>query len=389
MAMQSKYDLTGKRFGFLTVVKRLPNHVTKGGNSLVVYECKCDCGNLVSVTAGHLRTGHTKSCGKCDLTGPCHDFEDLTGQQFGFLTVVKRAKDHVSSGGNKFVAWDCECECGNHIVVTAGHLKTGHTKSCGKCGKYDHSRDFTGEKIGRLTVVERLNEWYTYPDGSRDFKWLCKCDCGEDTVTRGNVLRNTRFVQSCGCWRHDESIKDEDMVGRQFGYCKVLSRADRIMVTDTCSVDAWNCLCENCGNHFVARGPQLRFGKIISCGCASRSKWEVWLSEYLDNKGILYTPQKSYDGLRGVGNLPLTYDFCIHTETGDVLVECQGLQHYQPVDYFGGDLTFEKQVEHDIRKRNYALSHHLPLIELNCSSRFMKYDEYLDLISNEIGKYLQ
>lgn len=156
MTMQSKYDLTGKRFGFLKVLKRLPNHITKGGNSLVVYECQCDCGNVVSVKAGHLQTGHTKSCGKCDLTGPCHDLDDLTGQQFGFLTVVGRTDDHVSSGGNKFVAWDCKCECGNHIMVTSGHLKTGHTRSCGQCGKFDNTRDFTGEKIGRLTVIEHL-----------------------------------------------------------------------------------------------------------------------------------------------------------------------------------------------------------------------------------------
>lgn len=387
MIMQPKYDLTGKRFGFLKVLKRLPNHVTKGGNSLVVYECQCDCGNVVSVKAGHLRTGHTKSCGKCDLTGPCRDLDDLTGQQFGFLTVVGRVDDHVSSGDNKFTAWDCKCECGNHITVTSGHLKTSHTRSCGQCGAFDNTRDFTDEKIGRLTVIERMDEWYTYPEGSRDFKWFCECDCGNYTVTRGNVLRNNCFVQSCGCWLHEESVKDEDMLGRVFGYVKVLSRAKRIMVSETASVDAWNCLCENCGSHFVARGPQLRIGNVISCGCTSKSKWEVWLAQYLDLKGLLYTEQKWYDGLRGLGGYPLTYDFCVHTVNGDVLIECQGIQHYKPVDYFGGIVAFERQKEHDFRKRNYAVERHIPLIELNCSDSSMKRNVYLDLFTKEISKY--
>lgn len=389
MAMQSKYDLTGKRFGFLNVLRRLPNHVTKGGNSLVVYECQCDCGSVVAVKAGHLRTGHTKSCGKCDLAGPCHNLDDLTGQKFGFLTVVGRADDHVSSGGNKFVAWDCKCTCGNHIVVTSGHLKTGHTRSCGNCGKFDHSHDFTGEKIGRLTVIKRTNDWYTYPNGDRDFKWLCKCECGNYTVKRGNVLRDVRFKQSCGCWRHEESVKDDDMLDRVFGYVRVLSRADRIMVTETASVDAWNCLCEKCGNHFVARGPQLRFGKVISCGCASKSKWEVWLVQYLDSIGVHYDEQQSYDDLRGLGGCRLTYDFCLHMKQSDVLIECQGIQHYEPIDYFGGKAIFEKQVEHDIRKRNYARIHHIPLIELDCSNGSMKRDEYFDLITSKIGKYVR
>ena len=52
-------DLTGQRFKRLTVIERKEN--TKLGES--VWMCKCDCGNSVSVTAGHLISGHTKSCG--------------------------------------------------------------------------------------------------------------------------------------------------------------------------------------------------------------------------------------------------------------------------------------------------------------------------------------
>ena len=52
-------DLTGKRFGRLTVIERMPNNE----NNKVVWKCKCDCGNETVVIGSLLNTGRTKSCG--------------------------------------------------------------------------------------------------------------------------------------------------------------------------------------------------------------------------------------------------------------------------------------------------------------------------------------
>lgn len=380
-------DLTGLRFGHLTVIERVPNHVTSGGNTILQWKCLCDCGTEKIIKACHLRDGHVQSCGSCGLTGYSRDLINLTGQRFGYLTVTKQVANHVSSGGNSFVAWECVCDCGNTKVVTAGHLRTGHTKSCGKCGKYDHQSNFTGQRFGRLVVLKRCDEWYTYPNGTRDFKWRCKCDCGNIVVVRGNVLRNKRFSQSCGCWRNEESINPDDMIGHVFGLCRVESKADRIRVSDTSTVDAWNCVC-SCGNHFVARGPQLRIGNKVSCGCLSVSKWELWTAEFLDARGIKYVPQKTYDDLRGVGGCKLSYDFCIDVNGSFVLIECQGKQHYQPVDFFGGQTTYERQIEHDIRKQEYARKRGIPLIEMDCSSDRLTHDMYCSMLGDSIEKYL-
>lgn len=53
-------DLTGKHFGHLKVVKRVPN-CTKDNHSM--WLCKCDCGKQVKATSTHLISGHTVSCG--------------------------------------------------------------------------------------------------------------------------------------------------------------------------------------------------------------------------------------------------------------------------------------------------------------------------------------
>lgn len=56
-------DLTGRRFGRLTVLSRAENRISPGGVQMVVYLCECDCGNRKTVLASGLRSGHIKSCG--------------------------------------------------------------------------------------------------------------------------------------------------------------------------------------------------------------------------------------------------------------------------------------------------------------------------------------
>lgn len=56
--MPSKKELTGKRFGKLTVIRE-----TGKKNGHYVWECKCSCGEIINVVGSKLTNGHTKSCG--------------------------------------------------------------------------------------------------------------------------------------------------------------------------------------------------------------------------------------------------------------------------------------------------------------------------------------
>ncbi|MFI8712012.1 hypothetical protein [Brevibacillus brevis] len=60
MANNTLNQLTGQRFGKLTVMNRAEQN-SKSGNAMWV--CKCDCGNLSTVIGSHLRSGKTSSCG--------------------------------------------------------------------------------------------------------------------------------------------------------------------------------------------------------------------------------------------------------------------------------------------------------------------------------------
>lgn len=56
------YDLSGQKFGELTVVKKAFSQKKKR-KTLVFWECKCSCKATVYVETNHLISGHTKSCG--------------------------------------------------------------------------------------------------------------------------------------------------------------------------------------------------------------------------------------------------------------------------------------------------------------------------------------
>lgn len=59
-------------------------------------------------------------------------YEDLTGQVFNYLTVVKRGPDRIFGKNKKpCIMWECLCRCGKTCYVIKSKLKNGHCTSCG------------------------------------------------------------------------------------------------------------------------------------------------------------------------------------------------------------------------------------------------------------------
>jgi hypothetical protein len=63
---------------------------------------------------------------------PCVKGVNLIGLTFGRLTVFDQLQT-IKPGEKR---WHCRCECGNVRIVSGGHLKSGHTQSCG-CWRRD------------------------------------------------------------------------------------------------------------------------------------------------------------------------------------------------------------------------------------------------------------
>ena len=63
MKAKVKNDLTGLRFGKLTVIEQAPDHIAASGRRKTMWECRCECGNTITCATYSLTSGHTRSCG--------------------------------------------------------------------------------------------------------------------------------------------------------------------------------------------------------------------------------------------------------------------------------------------------------------------------------------
>ena len=185
----AKRNLTGQKFGRLTVLYELPERK----NGKIQWRCRCDCGNEKDVLSTSLTSGHTQSCGclQKEKTSAANKRNiDLVGHRFGRLVVLSRSATSAK--------WVCRCDCGNLVEVTTTHLKTGHTKSCG-CLQKDITSEvrginLKGQRFGLFTVegldIEKSTSEKKY--------WICQCDCGNRISVSTGDLRSGN-TQSCGC----------------------------------------------------------------------------------------------------------------------------------------------------------------------------------------------
>ena len=98
------------------------------------------------------------------------------------------------------------------------------------------------------------------------------------------------------------------------------------------------------------------------CPRCKNSSLEILTDKYLTNHNIYFINNYKYNNLFGIRGGKLSYDF--YLPEYNALIECQGMQHEKPVEYFGGEKKFATQQEHDRRKREYAKQHNINLLEI-------------------------
>ena len=103
---------------------------------------------------------------------------------------------------------------------------------------------------------------------------------------------------------------------------------------------------------------------------------------YLSNNNIKYIYQKKFDDLIGLKGKNLSYDFYIPNL--NLLIECQGQQHYRPVDVYGGEEQFKVQLEHDRRKKEFAKNNNYKLLEIP----YWEYDNIENILNDKLKEVM-
>lgn len=166
---------------------------------------------------------------------------------------------------------------------------------------------------------------------------LCQCECGEQKIINNYCLfsKNSR---SCGCTNgHNENNKIKN--GDVFEFLTVID-ANNYHLGENLEMSS-KCKCK-CGKEIVVRNGSLRTGNTTSCGCRKISVGETHIEEYLLKKNIFYKKQYKFPDLKGFKNGTLFFDFAVfHNNELKFLIEYQGKQHYEPIDFFGKEEGFK------------------------------------------------
>jgi len=121
--------------------------------------------------------------------------------------------------------------------------------------------------------------------------------------------------------------------------------------------------------------------KGFGCFLCLESQGEKKICLYLEAHQIIFEREKSFERCRDKN--PLQFDF--YLPDYNTCIEFDGLQHFQPVEYFGGEAVFEKTKRSDAIKTNYCKKIGINLIRIS----YKKFSEIDSILEKEISKSLQ
>jgi hypothetical protein len=324
---QEVFDLVGNEYTFLD---SYVNTLTK----LRVKHNKC--GNIYEVTPGNFLSGKrclyckNKAKRKTDVQFKTEVF-DRVGNEYVFLDKYVNTRTKLRVKHNK---------CNNIYKVTPNAFLKG------SCCPFCSSNAKKTDAQFKQEVFNLVGDEYTFLECYQGASTKIKVKhntCGHTyKVTPTHFLTGERCSYCYGTLKKtDAQFKREifDLVGNEYVFLDTyITNKTKMRVKHI-----------KCGNIYEIR-PTDFISHHERCPYCNISNGELIINKLLKVLGIKYEYQKTFDDLRD--DKLLSYDFFIPDQ--NILIEYQGIQHYQPVDHFGGDTKFEIQQKHDKMKAEYA-----------------------------------
>ncbi len=333
------YDLVGDEYTFIEHYRGTHSKIRIKHNK---------CGNVYEVKPNAFLNG--RRCPYCaGLIRKTDDqfkkeIKNLVGNEYTFLEPYVNNKTELRVKHNK---------CSHVYNVTPNSFLRGHR--CPFCsittrGKARRKTDTQFKK----EVFDLVGNKYTFLDPYINTRTKIKVKhnlCGNTYEVKPNDFLNGKRCPYCaGLIKKTDiqfSHEVKNLVGNKYTFLDpYVNSKTKLRVRHN-----------KCGHVYKVR-PTDFISQSSRCPYCNTSKGELIINKILKSMEIEYEYQKTFDDLKDT-NL-LSYDFYIPDQA--ILIEYQGQQHYEPVDHFGGDITFEKQQEHDKMKANYAKTHHYNLI---------------------------
>lgn len=301
------------------------------------------------------------------------DVFNLVGAEYTVLGKYTRTKDKILMRHNK---------CGREWLVKANNFITGNSR-CNHC-RNDNSLKTTDEfrtdlckKFGNN--IKLLDE---YKGHTKEIKLFCNKHQIEFFNTPRNILMKVR-KNICPLCIVDNvkntQRKTKELVNEQL---EKLHKGNITLEEDYINTHTKvKFKCHNCDNTFKSEPNHvLRHTGCPVCNNFSTS--ETIIKDFLLYKGIKHEYQKVFDNCRYIK--PLRFDFYIENYKGkSIFIEYDGKQHFEPIEYFGGEKQFVIQREKDEIKNNYAIQNNIEMIRIPYTIYGRNLLDYLEKLFDE------
>jgi len=351
----------------------LISEVYEGNNKKLQWKClKEECSEIFKTTWADISQG--VNCGYCD------------GKQVGLSNCLatknpELAKEwhptkngdltpyDITIGYDKKVWWQCSKnhthEWNIETYARNGIRKNGCPYCAGRLPSEEYNLLFNNPLLCEEWNYEKNDKRPDeYCPNSGDKVWW-KCKIGHEWETIIN-LRNDNGEIKVGCpycvgmlpSKDYNLLKINPKLCEEWNYDKNEKLPEEY--TPVSGQYAW-WQCKECNCEWETKISNRVNGR--NCPECNESKGELKIREWLRYKNYNYIPQKQFNGLVGIGNGLLSYDFYLPDHK--LLIEFQGEQHERFCK--GVHKTVEdfiKQQEHDKRKKEHSLRNEYDFLEI-------------------------
>lgn len=141
-----------------------------------------------------------------------------------------------------------------------------------------------------------------------------------------------------------------------------------------------------CPIHGIFKQTPFKHLHTLGCPMCKQSSMENEVMKFLNEHGIVSNKQQMFDWLKDKNNMSLDF----YLPKYNAAIECQGIQHFESVDFFGGKEVFLKTIERDKLKKQLCEEHGIKMFyfsNLGIEYPYQVYenlDEMLNIIKNNI-----
>lgn len=170
------------------------------------------------------------------------------------------------------------------------------------------------------------------------------------------------ILKGHGCYEcGNEKIKNKNTKTHQ-QYVEELKIANPdIIVVDT-YINSYEPILHRCkiDGYEWKVSPSSMLSKKNGCPQCNESVGERYVRQWLKNHNIIYEYQKTFDDCRD--NRVLPFDF--YLPAYNCCIEYDGKQHFESIEYFGGQKSFEYRKKHDDIKNEYCKNNGISLLRI-------------------------